>query len=133
MTLFMTDPVDSALESDNSLLSMIGQALVLPTVVCAAGLVLFWSLPASAQSFSCASADTPAEFAVCNSEDLLAMDETIETKFASIYVGATTAPERQAVSREQSEWLKRRDACGANFTCLNLRYEERMEMLNRQS
>lgn len=112
------------------LLSVIGQAFILPAAICATGVVLFWSLPAHAQSFSCAEAEKPAEFAICNNEDLLTMDEKLGNAFTRIYVRASTSPERQDMARSHAEWLKKRNACGADFTCLNLRYEERIRTLN---
>ena len=109
--------------------ALLGQAILLPAAICVAGVALFWSLPAQAQSFSCADADKPAEFAVCNNENLLALDEKLGTVFTTAYVKAATAPQRQSVTREQSEWLKARNACGADFTCLDLRYREQINRL----
>ena len=109
--------------------ALLGQAILLPAAICVAGVALFWSLPAQAQSFSCADADKPAEFAVCNNENLLTLDEKLGTVFTTAYVKATTAPQRQSVTREQSEWLKARNACGADFTCLDLRYREQINRL----
>jgi len=105
------------------------QAFALPAMVCAFGLALFWSLPANAQSFSCAQAENPTEFAICNDENLLSLDEKLGTVFASAYTKASTVPQRQAVSRDQDQWLKIRNSCQGDFTCLNLRYQERINAL----
>ncbi|MGB7287106.1 MAG: hypothetical protein WBC71_09260 [Salaquimonas sp.] len=122
------------LEIETGLLSTLLRAFVLPTAICIGGLALFSSLPASAQSFSCASADETAEFAICNDENLLALDEKLGEVFATKYVSASTSPQRQAVTREHTDWLIKRNACGTDFTCLNLRYEERLnELISRSS
>ena len=122
---------ENSLAENNTVspVALLGQAILLPAAICVAGVALFWSLPAQAQSFSCADADKPAEFAVCNNENLLTLDEKLGTVFTTAYVKATTAPQRQSVTREQSEWLKARNACGADFTCLDLRYREQINRL----
>ena len=125
-------PPESILETENETWRIL-QALALPTAVCLAGLALFWSLPAQAQSFSCAEASRPAEFAICNSENLLIMDEQVGRTFTEAYLNASSAPQRQSVARQHSDWVKRRNACGNDFTCLNLRYEERLTTLKSQS
>lgn len=109
------------------------RAFVLPAAICLAGMTLFWSLPAKAQSFSCSNAETAAQFAICNDEGLLEMDEKLGMIYATRYVNSSTAPERQAVTREHSLWLKKRNACGTDFTCLSLRYEERIKALSTRS
>ena len=121
------------IEQDAGLLSTSLRALVLPAAICMAGMTLFWSLPAKAQSFSCASAETSAQFAICNDENLMTLDEKISEVFGDSFVNASTSPARQAVAREHTKWLKNRDACGADFTCLKLRYEERIKALSTRS
>ena len=110
--------------------AILGQAILLPAAICIAGVALFWSLPAQAQSFSCADADKPAEFAVCNNENLMTLDEKLGNAFTTAYVKAATTPQRQSVTHEQSQWLKTRNACGADFTCLDLRYREQITRLS---
>jgi uncharacterized protein len=109
------------------------QAVALPAMVCAFGLALFWSLPANAQSFSCAKAENPAEFAICNDEGLLSLDEKLGNVFADAYVKASTTPQRQAVARDHNNWLKVRNSCRGDFTCLTLRYNERISALSSNS
>lgn len=121
------------IEHDAGLLNASFRAIVLPAAICMAGMTLFWSLPAKAQSFSCASAETAAQFAICNDEGLQAMDEKLGTIYATAYVNTSTMPERQAVTRAHSEWLKKRNACRTDFTCLSLRYEERIKALSTRS
>ena len=128
-TLFSTQ----AFETEESILSSTVKALGIPAAICLSGLALFWSLPAQAQSFSCASAERPAEFAICNSEELLTMDEKLGSVFSAVYVSAPTTPQRQAVVREHEQWVQKRNACGNDVTCLDLRYKERLNTLGRSS
>lgn len=121
------------IDQDSGLLATSLRAFVLPAAICMAGMTLFWSLPAKAQSFSCASADNAAQFAICNDETLLALDEKISDVFADQFINASTSPARQAVAREHTQWMKSRDACGADFTCLKLRYDERVKVLSSRS
>ncbi|WP_075996439.1 lysozyme inhibitor LprI family protein [Salaquimonas pukyongi] len=121
--------------ADNNTVSpaaVLGQAFLLPAAICVAGVALFWSLPAEAQSFPCAEAEKPAEFAVCNNENLLSLDERLSKVFQSAYGKAGTVPQRQSVTREHNEWLKVRNACGADFTCLDLRYREHIDRMSQR-
>lgn len=120
-------------EGETGLAANILHAFALPAAICLSGIALFWSLPANAQSFSCAKADNAAQFAICNDEGLMALDEKISDVFADRFVNASTSPARQAVAREHNRWMKKRDACGADFTCLKLRYEERMKVISSRS
>lgn len=132
MVDLMMNENSPAEDSAASPAALLGQAILLPAAICVAGVALFWSLPAQAQSFSCADAEKPAEFAVCNNENLLTLDEKLGSVFTTAYVKAATAPQRQSVTREQNEWLKARNACGADFTCLDLRYREQINLLSRR-
>jgi uncharacterized protein len=123
----------SSFENVESALTQTLKALSLPAAICLSGIALFWSLPANAQSFSCASAEKPAEFAICNSEDLLTMDEKLGSVFSTVYVSAATTPQRQAVVREHERWVKRRNACGNDVTCIDLRYKERLSKLSSRA
>ncbi len=84
---------------------------------------------AKAQSFSCSGANLPSEMAVCNSEDLLVMDEKLAAMAAQRLTKSSTKPARQSFSREQQAWISRRNECGADPVCLELRYNERMSEL----
>lgn len=121
------------MDHDTNLLSASIRALALPAVICAAGMAFFAALPANAQSFSCETADQTAEFAICNDENLLLLDEKLGEIFARKYVNASTSPQRQAVTREQTSWLQKRNACGDDFTCLTLRYRERIRELQSRA
>lgn len=106
------------------------QALVLPAAICAAGVTLFWSLPAKADPVDCARAELSAEFAICNNETLQILDEQLGNRVKAVLVNSATLPQRQANSREHNAWLGKRNACGADFACLELRYRERLNTLD---
>jgi uncharacterized protein len=92
--------------------------------------LLLSTLFANAQSFSCAKAQFSAEFAICNNEVLLTLDE----KLAAIYyhrksiVGTT--PQRQQIARDQNAWVEKRNRCDLDWTCLEISYKERIQRLN---
>jgi hypothetical protein len=81
---------------------------------------------ARAQSFECAAAATPAELAICNSEQLLVLDEKLSAMVARRETKAANPILRQVVSEEQAEWKRLRDECGADEACLITRYTMRL-------
>jgi uncharacterized protein len=81
---------------------------------------------ARAQSFPCAQAQTQAQLAICNSEDLLVLDENLSAMFARRLGRAGNFQQKQAVTLEQSQWMVERDRCGANQACLASRYRARI-------
>ncbi len=98
------------------------------TILISAPLLLS-TMFASAQSFNCAKAQTPAEFAVCNNEDLLGLDEKLAAVYYHRKSNLLTTPQRQQISREQNAWRKLRNSCNLDWTCLKLRYNERISAL----
>lgn len=84
---------------------------------------------ASAQSFSCAKAQNSSEFAICNNEDLLGLDEKLAAVAYHQISNLQTSPQRQRFSREQSAWKQLRNRCDLDWTCLKLRYNERIQSL----
>ncbi len=84
---------------------------------------------AQAQSFSCARAEVPSEMAICNNENLIFKDERLANLFADALVQASQANNASSLSIEHSIWLKRRNDCGADFNCLEKRYEERIKSI----
>jgi len=112
-----------------SIVKSLFHAFVIPAAICVAGVALFWSLPANAQSLNCALASTSAEFAICNDERLIVLDEKLEQAFVATYVNASTTPQQQAVTRDHSVWLKQRNACGNDLDCLADQYKIRIKAL----
>lgn len=84
---------------------------------------------AVSQSFSCSNAQIPSEMAICNVETLLIKDEQVAELLSAQLVSASRGNGIQAVSRDHSAWLKKRNACQTNIECLEKRYDERIERL----
>ena len=81
---------------------------------------------ARAHSIECTNAQIPAQHAICNSEELLVMDEKLSAMVAQRFSRARTLAQRQELSLAQSQWLVERDRCGANWKCLEARYRDRI-------
>ncbi len=80
----------------------------------------------NAQSFSCANAQLPSEMAICNNESLLVKDEQVASLLASKLVTATASGTMQDVSDEHGNWLKVRNACANDMSCLEQVYDQRI-------
>ena len=89
------------------------------------------AIPANAQSFSCANAQIPSEHAICNNENLLIKDERLALAFADALVEASKSNAIGEVSSDHSQWLRQRNACRNDFTCLDQRYQERLDALKK--
>jgi uncharacterized protein len=89
-------------------------------------LLLFIS-PATAQSFDCAKAVSVTEKEICNDEnaDLKERDEAVNR----LYKDLQGNPDSKQALSGQSAWIKARDACGANATCIRKRHDERLAIL----
>ena len=97
-------------------------ALTLAALLCAA--------TAQAQSFSCAFSQSQAQMAICNSEDLLVLDEKLSAMVAQRMARSATMVEREALARDQSAWMGNRNACGTDEACLLQSYGERIAQLS---
>jgi uncharacterized protein len=72
-----------------------------------------------AQSFDCRSARHADEYAICDNEELAALD---------VRLGGLA---RAQLHSEQVEWLSERRECGSNVRCLRTKYFQRIEQLER--
>ena len=103
-----------------------------------AALVLLASLAlasvASAASFDCAKAGTPAEKAICKDPAVSRLDEDVAAAFKTAQ-GLWPAGNWSAyVRNEQREWLKDRNAiCKADAACLKQDYQRRLSFLTHPS
>ena len=77
-----------------------------------------WAKP----SFSCAKAQTPTERAICKSETLSRLD----VQLSNLYAAARRTRHAKRYKQTQRAWLKKRNACGSNASCLEQRYRERI-------
>ncbi|MHB8248168.1 MAG: lysozyme inhibitor LprI family protein [Acidithiobacillus sp.] len=89
--------------------------------------------PARHLSVSCQQSATPTEKALCVTPTLKKLD----TEMADAYHHAFTAtapntPARKALIDSQRQWLKTRDACGENSTCLEKSYQGRISALTKK-
>jgi hypothetical protein len=90
---------------------------------------IFLAGKARAQSFECAAAATPAELAICNSEQLLVLDEKLAAMVARKETKAANPILRQVVDEDQAEWTRLRTECGADEACLITQYTMRISEL----
>lgn len=90
---------------------------------------VFLAGKAKAQTFPCAAAASPAELAICNSEQLLVLDEKLSAMVSRHQTKAANPILRQVVDEDQDEWRSLRDECGIDEACLITRYTMRISEL----
>jgi len=81
---------------------------------------------ASAQSFDCSKARKAAVLAICDSSRLSRLDE----EMSALYFGLSYVV-RQEIKGSQRRWLRRRNACGYDETCIEDAYLRRIEVLSQ--
>jgi len=87
---------------------------------------------ANAASFDCAKASTAVEGSVCGNPSLSALDEQLAATYKQ---ARSVSSNPDAILTEQRSWIKTRNACGANISCLTAAYQQRIAALtpNTQS
>jgi len=101
------------------------------TITLAALGVLAGAAAAGAQpSFDCSKAATPSEKAICADAELARIDRAIAAAFRQLK--AELASQIETLAEEQTEFLKARDACGAEQACLARTMESRRSALALQ-
>ncbi len=96
-----------------------------------AGVLLLDALPPTAPvrpSFDCQRAGSPAEKAICSSQELAGFDRSVARVYASVLQEADDR-RRAPIIQEQQAWLKSRDACEANVECLQDSMNRRLGLL----
>lgn len=78
-------------------------------------------------SFACSAASTSTEQSMCADEALWAKDRAMNAIYFYIR-GYDNAKVRKALLADQRQWLKQRNACGGNTSCLNSVYDERLQL-----
>ncbi|MBS0054196.1 lysozyme inhibitor LprI family protein [Yersinia sp. Marseille-Q3913] len=86
------------------------------------------SLYASAASFDCKQAASVDEKAICADRTLSEKDVQMTTTY-NLLKGLLLMGARGALQDEQGKWLKKRQQCGANYTCLSQLYDQRIGTL----
>lgn len=83
-------------------------------------------------SFNCEKAKTSVEKAICGSIELASFDFSVTEAYKQDIKGFTEGKDQLAVNRVkacQKAWLKKRDACGANATCLKKSMIKQLKIL----
>lgn len=91
-----------------------------------AGALVLASLPVQAAGFDCAKATSITEKAICANGELLKLDGALTVAWKS---AMEAAADPTAVKASQLRWLKLRDACRPDASCLAARYNERLAAL----
>ncbi|OXI29137.1 hypothetical protein CFB89_33000 [Burkholderia sp. AU16741] len=93
-----------------------------------AAVLLMWVPPvAHAAGFDCAKAASPPEKTICADTALSKLDGNLSAAWKrALAKGGDTA----ALKAAQLKWLKQRDQCGSDASCLGDRYRERLASLN---
>jgi uncharacterized protein len=109
---------------------------MLPNVLRGAMLVLVLPLLAGAASaappFNCSTAQEPAEIAVCDSAELGVLDREMNRLYFVKRDGLKAAGklvEADELRNDQRGFLKSRNACGYDVSCLTGLYKKRNELL----
>lgn len=113
-----------------SVLTSLFHAFVIPSAICAAGVAFLWALPANSQTLKCGNAKTTAEFTICNSENLMVLDERLEKVYVVAFADQATKPQQQALSRKHNHWLIKRASCGGDSICLSTLYKTHIETVS---
>lgn len=88
------------------------------------------SAEAGAPSFNCNYARLPSEVAICQSGDLGSLDANMAGQYYSLMNDyAVPYHARKSIKREQVSWLKSRNRCGYNFSCIQSAYWGRIDRL----
>lgn|GEM_PF-110106 len=80
----------------------------------------------AAASFDCDKATSVTEKTICADDKLSELDEKLSEAWENV-PGISTDP--IAMKSSQLKWLKLRNACGADTSCLTARYKERLAAL----
>lgn len=102
---------------------------VIPTAAACATLLMFAPHGAQAASFNCDTKELqPDEKAICENRSLNDADVKMVTTF-ELLSGLLAMGARGTLQDEQTAWLKKRQACGADAACIGAAYQERLKQL----
>lgn len=103
--------------------------LSIPAATLALMLGLFAPHTSFAASFDCAKSDLKAdEKAICDNRNLNDLDVKMVTTF-ELMAGLLPMGNRGELQDQQSAWLKTRQACNADVTCIGNAYDARLKQL----
>ena len=104
--------------------------LAIATAVALGGMTLILPTAASAASFDCRRAGTATERTICGNLGLNDRD----VRMAQLYdIVRRLVPmgTRGAIMDRQTVWLRERNRCGGDRTCIGQAYDRRIRELNR--
>ena len=81
--------------------------------------LLAHTIPAWSASFDCSKASTDAEIAICNDPELSSLDELMGILYSE-------HEKTDLTILEQKKWLKFRDNCFSDTTCIKQQYITRL-------
>ena len=90
------------------------------------------SVPARAADYApinCGKASLPAERAICRNYPLGQAEARMATLFG-VVTSLVAMGQRSDIGDAQRKWLKKRNACGDNTTCLARAYQSRIDSLS---
>lgn len=93
---------------------------------------LFLPDSASAQAIQCANAIEPTELEICNNEDLTMLDEQMSRLNSVRKISFTNQPRFQSASEDTQAWIEKRNLCGLDASCIELRYFERINEISKR-
>jgi len=79
-------------------------------------------------SFACNGSLSPVEQAICDDPVLAGLDQKVASQYGRL-AAILTGAERQTLVGDQRQWMARRNRCGADASCLTIRYGERLTAL----
>lgn len=112
-----------------SLAARLGACALMATTMATAALTAL-PHPAAAASFDCNAQTLAAdEKAICDNRPLNDADVKMVTTF-DLLSGLLAMGSRGTMQDEQTAWLKKRQACGADTACIKGAYDERLKQLD---
>lgn len=104
----------------------------MPRCLAAAGFaacVLFAaSAPALAASFDCSRAATAVEHTICEDRTLSALDDEMALDYRAA-LKRTSGAAKSGIRSEQKTWLRQRNACASDASCIDTAYRVRIQRL----
>jgi uncharacterized protein len=83
----------------------------------------------SGPAFNCAGKLNASESAICRSSELSFLDQQLSSAYAALLRESVGLSLRSGFQSEQKEWLRQRNSCGSDETCIAAKYNTRIEQL----
>ncbi len=89
--------------------------------------------PALSQDFDCSKAKALTEQTICASATLRELDEPLGVQYGYARRFQPSEEEEQRLIRQQRAWIKVRNQCGTDSSCLEATYRKRIKILEDQT